>query len=289
MQIITRAEAKAQGLSKYFTGKPCGVHGQIAERLVSTRTCICSACVSTRYRKTNERRAAERETRHPLNREVTQILAKYKFSQYQPTFDEALKYVEAREEAKASNSIHFDPVIPCAKHLHVSKRYTKTGSCHECEKQKGRLMARKHRNKRRGYMETWRSENVDKIRDGWQSWYAENRDEVLRKDKEDPIRRARMTAHRMQRIASQKRATLSNLSVEDFLHVYSHRDALSQAEKQQFHVDHYYPLQGKTVCGLHVPWNLQVIPATENISKGNKMPEEFYGPDHTPPTYGVAA
>ena len=57
MQIITRQEAKAQGLKSYFTGEPC-LHGHIAERSCTSKHCLCRECRDERNERTRLWRAA---------------------------------------------------------------------------------------------------------------------------------------------------------------------------------------------------------------------------------------
>lgn len=53
--------------------------------------------------------------------------------------------------------------------------------------------------------------------------------------------------------------------------VYKEAAKLTRATGIKYEVDHFFPLQGNTVCGLHVLSNLRIITKTENIQKGNRV------------------
>lgn len=110
------------------------------------------------------------------------------------------------------------------------------------------------------YSAKYRAENKDKYKVWVKEWVERNRD--LDRAKNARRRSAKINALPNWLNEDQKKQIDS---------VYAHAKECEMLTGDKYHVDHIIPLQGKNVCGLHVPWNLQVLPADINQSKSNKF------------------
>lgn len=132
--------------------------------------------------------------------------------------------------------------------------------CKSCSKEKNKQWKANNKNKVYEYNKDWVNENKDKVAKNYKNWQVNNR--------------AKVNSYNSYRRALELQATPKWLTASHKLHIecrYSLATMFSNNTGEQHHVDHIIPLNGKTVCGLHVPWNLQVITAKENLSKSNKV------------------
>lgn len=114
----------------------------------------------------------------------------------------------------------------------------------------------------------WIQENTEKNREIKRLWAANN------KHKQKPGKPETRNAATAKRRAKKLQATPKWFSeLDDFALKEAYRLAKLREKSSgiKWHVDHKIPLQGKVVCGLHCWNNVQVIPATVNISKGNSF------------------
>lgn len=75
-----------------------------------------------------------------------------------------------------------------------------------------------------------------------------------------------------------RQATPKWLSAEQkqqIFDIYMKTSKMRSESGEKYEVDHIIPILGETVCGLHVPWNLQPLTQTENRRKSNKLLEEY--------------
>lgn len=105
----------------------------------------------------------------------------------------------------------------------------------------------------------------------WQKKNKLKRNEYYRLYRKTAKGKAFHNNHNARRRSRQKKFSLTDLQKKQINKIYS-KCAEYRAMGLDFHVDHIVPLLGKTVSGLHVPWNLQIVPAKYNLSKRDSIP-----------------
>ena len=186
---------------------------------------------------------------------------------------------KTRQEAKATGAKYYFTGEPC-KHGHVAPRKTK-GACVECMKIEWQQAAEKRADYFREY------NRREDVKDRKNEWYEANREQVIQAAATRPLEVKRVyqkawkerntvwvRADTKARRRKHRLATptwLTQAQKGQIRELYKIAITMTKTTGEQYVVDHIVPLRSEFVCGLHVPWNLRVIPRQENLLKSNKL------------------
>lgn len=136
--------------------------------------------------------------------------------------------------------------------------------------------------------QAWAEANPEKVLAKGRRWAQANPDKVAEKSarwrKANPEKAAANTrkwqqanpekaaAHASKRHAAMRQPAWGDKGAIDEIFAEARRLTLESGVPHQ--VDHVIPIRHPLVCGLHVPDNLQVLTATDNRNKHNKIPAE---------------
>jgi 5-methylcytosine-specific restriction endonuclease McrA len=243
--IVLRAEARAQGSTRYFTGEPCK-HGHIAERKTSNMECVeCARVSSYRHYLTNKVRIdAKNATYRAGNREQQHAKDAAKWAALTP--EQRAQERERLRRWRAENRDHL-------------KRYREENRGRIAQEEKRKR--ERHRERIAAAKAEWYRKDKDRIQANRARWKRQNKD--------------RVNAANAKRRANQfTGGSFTAGDVAAVMKAQSHRCAYCRVSlhKVERHNDHIIPL---TRGGLNTRQNLQVLCQPCNSKKHAKDPIDF--------------
>jgi hypothetical protein len=146
----------------------------------------------------------------------------------------------------------------------IKNRSTKDGlhhACKQCDKPRIKEYYETNKVSIAEYKQEYRKKNIEYILAKDRVYREVNKDNRLKYYQDNkPL----FYAYNAKRRASKLNATPNWANLITIKEIY-------RTCPPGYHVDHIVPLQGKLVCGLHCEFNLQHLPASENLSKGNRF------------------
>ena len=151
----------------------------------------------------------------------------------------------------------------------------KTYTCKPCAKLKSRQWNKNNAEKKAASgRQHYKDNKQDYIRRAKEAnWQGNNRDKVNARARakwaENPAVGICKNANRRAARLNATPPWLTEKQLHDITVIYNACAKVSERTGKPHHVDHVVPLQGENICGLHVSWNLAIIPAKMNLSKSN--------------------
>lgn len=241
----SRGEAMAAGLRLFFTGKTC-CNGHVEAQNVAGGCLACS----------RERQQRKRDARSPEEREAHNAKVRPQKLEYMKKLlaDPAKrKAIRARD----SELYHANSDRRLRKKKADAERWARTD-----------ILSRQVK-----YARVCRYIAARRSSPEGEDWYQAN----LLRLKEWVRNNPGKVAARGRRYQAAKRGAVPAWTTPEMeaqiVALYESAVILSATSDEPFEVDHIVPICSKIVCGLHVPWNLQLLPSSENKKKGNRIPE----------------